>query len=87
MSNLQKKTSEKTMKYAPHRWELEQKYPGYEISQYNITVDVLGGWSTDVEVAVKELVGRRHRDVLNKIQRACLSVTLNIARTFKVTTH
>ena len=50
------------MKYAPLRWELKQKYPGYEISQYNIIVDVLGGWSTDVEVAVKELVGRRHKD-------------------------
>ena len=87
VSNCQKKTSEKTMKYAPLRWELKQKYSGYEISQYNITVDVLGGWSTDVEVAVKELVGRRHRDVLKKMQRACLSVTLNIARTFKVATH
>ena len=54
VSNRQKKTSEKTMKYAPLRWELKQKYPGYEISQYNIIVDVLGGWSTDVEVAVKE---------------------------------
>ena len=59
----------------------------YEISQYNINVDVLGGWSTDVEVAVKELVGRRHRDVLKKMQRAYLSVTLNIARTFKVATR
>ena len=87
VSNHQKETSEKTMKYAPLRWELKQKYPGYEISQYNIIVDVLGGWSTDVEVAVKELVGRRHRDVLKKMQRACLSVTLNIARTFKVATH
>ena len=87
VSNRQKKTSEKTTKYAPLRWELKQKYPGYEISQYNIIVDVLGGWSTDVEVAVKELVGRRHRDVLKKMQRACLSVTLNIARTFKVATH
>ena len=87
MSNRQKKTSEKTMKNAPLRWELKQKYSGYEISQYNIIVDVLGGWSTDVEVAVKELVGRRHRDVLKKMQRACLSVTLNIARTFKVATH
>ena len=80
MSNRQKKTSEKMKKYAPLRWELKQKYPGYEISQYNINVDVLGGWSTDVEVAAKELVGRRHRDVLKKMQRACLSVTPNIAR-------
>ncbi|XP_044162766.1 uncharacterized protein LOC122947496 [Acropora millepora] len=87
VSNRQKKTSEKTMKYAPLRWELKQKYPGYEISQYNIIVDVLGGWSTDVEVAVKELVGRRHKDVLKKMQKACLSATLNIARTFKVATR
>ena len=54
VSNRQKKTSEKTMKYAPLRWELKQKYPGYEISQYSIIVDILGGWLTDVEVAVKE---------------------------------
>ena len=47
VSNRQKETSEKTMKYAPLRWELKQKYPGYEISQYNIIVDVLGGWSTE----------------------------------------
>ena len=80
MSNRQKKTSEKTMKYAPLRWELKQKYPWYNISQYNIIVDVLGGWSTDVEVAVKELVGSRDKDVLKKMQRACLSATLNIAR-------
>ena len=87
VSNRQKKTSEKTMKYAPFRWELKQKYPGYEISRYNIIVDVLGGWSTDVEVAVKELVGRRHRDDFKKMQRACPFVTLNIARTFKVATY
>ena len=47
------------MKYAPLRRELKQKYLGYEISQYKIIVDVLGGWSTDMEVAVKEPVGRR----------------------------
>jgi len=64
VSNRRKKTSEKTMKYALLRWELKQKYPRYEISQCNIIVDVLEGWSTDVEVAVKELVGSRHRDVL-----------------------
>ena len=75
------------MKYAPLRWELKQKYHGYKISQYNIIVDVLGGWSTDVEVAMKQLVGRRHKDILKKMQMECLSVTLNIARTFKVPTH
>ena len=31
VSNRDKKTSEMTMKYAPLRWELKQRYPGYEI--------------------------------------------------------
>ena len=87
VSNRQNKTSENTMKYASLRWELKQKYPGYEILQYNIIVDALGGWSTEVEVAVKELVGRRHKDVHKKMQRLSLSATLKIARTFKVATH
>ena len=46
VNNRDKKTSEKTMKYAPLRWELKQRYPRYEINQYNIIfIDVLGGWN------------------------------------------
>ena len=40
--NRDKKTFENTMKYAPVRWELRQRYPGYEIIQCNIILDVLG---------------------------------------------
>ena len=32
---------------------------------------------------MKELVGRHHRDTLKKMQRACLSITLSIARTYE----
>ena len=45
VSNCDKKTSEKTMKYAPLRWELKQRYPKYEFNQCNIILDVLGGWA------------------------------------------
>ena len=86
VSNRDKKTSEKTMKYAPLRWEMKQRYPGYEIAQYNIIIDVLGGWSKDLKDTLQKLVGNRAKDVLRKMQRACLSGSLNIARTFKVTT-
>ena len=84
VSNRDKKTSEKTMKYAPLRWELKQRYPGYEINQYNIILDVLGGWNKDLDVTMQKLVGSKAKDVLKKMQKACLSGTLNIARTFKV---
>ena len=84
VSNCDKKTSEKTMKYAPLRWELKQRYPGYEINQYNIILDLLGGWSQDLDVTLQKLVGSKAKSVLKKMQKACLSGTLNIARTFNV---
>lgn len=84
VSNRDKKTSEKTMKYAPLRWELKQIYPGYEINQCNIILDVLLGWSKDLDVTLQKLVGSKAKCVLEKMQKACFSGTLNIARTFKV---
>ena len=53
MSNRDKKASEKTMKYAPLRWELKQRYPGYEMNQSNIILDVLVGWSKDLDATLK----------------------------------
>ena len=52
--------------------------------QYNIIMDVLGGWSRDLDVTMKELVGSRSKRVLQNMQKAVLSGSLNIARTFKV---
>ena len=59
MDNQLKKTEEKTAKYGPLRWEMAQKYPGYTIKQHNIIIDVLGGWSRDVDVSIRELLGAR----------------------------
>ena len=41
---------------APLGPELKQKYQGYEVKQYNIIMDVLGGWCPDLEVQLKQLV-------------------------------
>ena len=46
----------------------------------------LGGWSKDLNATLQKLVGNRAKDVLRKMQRACLSGTLNVAHTFKVGT-
>ena len=43
--NREKKQEEKTIMYGPLRWELKQQFPGDDIRQYNIIIDVLGGWS------------------------------------------
>ena len=68
VSNRDRKTSEKTMEYAPLRWKIKQRYPGYEIAQYNIIIDVLRGWSKDD--TLRKLVDNRAKDVLRKMQTA-----------------
>ena len=80
IDNRMSKDKEKTTKYAALRWELKQQYPGYEVKQYNIISDVLGGWSEDLEAKMKELVGERTRHVLKRMQKVVLSHGLNIAR-------
>ena len=54
--------------------------------QYNIIMDMLGGWSKETDISVQSLVGRNTTQVLERMQKAVLSATLNIARTFKIVT-
>ena len=49
-------------------------------------MDVLGGWCRDLEVELKELVGSKSKIVLHNMQKAVISGTLNISRTFKLAT-
>jgi len=65
-----------------------EKVEGYDVHQYNsyIFLDVLGGWSEQTEISVQSLVGRKTTQVLERMQKAVLSATLNIARTFKMVT-
>ena len=58
VENREEKDAEKTTKYGSLRWELEQRYPGYRVTQFNIIVHVLGGYSRDVRKALKRTSGR-----------------------------
>ena len=84
VTNREKKKEEKITKYGLLRWEVKQKYQGYEVKQYNIIMDALGGWCRDLEVELKELVGSKSKEVLHNMQKAVISGTLNISCTFKV---
>ena len=68
----------------PLRWDVKQQFPGYDIRQNNIIIDVLGGWSTEVDEVMRELFGDRGGEIIFRMQRAVTSHTLNIARTLKV---
>ena len=84
INNRARKTDEKTRKYGPLRLELKKKYPGYKLTQHNIIMDVLGGYSEEVRKSVQSLVGERSKLVLKKMQKAMLTSTLNIARSMKI---
>ena len=74
MENRGKKQEEKITKYESIRWELKQQFPGYDIQQYNIIihvhvhVDVLGGWSNEVDQAMRELFDARGGKILLRMQ-------------------
>lgn len=73
------------MKYAPLRLELKRQYPGFNIVQYNIIIDVLGGYSKDLKKSVRELVGsERSTAVLGRMQKSVVSSSLKIARSLKI---
>ena len=82
---VQRRLKEKAIKYVPLLLELKQQHPGYELQQWNIIIDTLGGWSKDVEETMKKLVGTRSKCVLEKTQKATISYSLHIARYFKAT--
>ena len=75
---------QKTQKYGPLMWELRERNPGYQVKQYNIIIDVLGGYLADVSHAVKELVGEKSATISQRMQRSVISNTLNIARNLKI---
>ena len=59
----------------------------YQVKQFNIVMDVLGGSSEELESTIRGLVGvKRGKEVLLKMQKVVLSESLNIARFFKVLT-
>ncbi|XP_067030627.1 uncharacterized protein [Acropora muricata] len=85
VSNRETKYADKTSKYAPLRYKLRRRYPGYKTEQHNIIIDALGGSSRSVKESLRQLVGSgRCNSVLRSMQKAVVSSSLNIARTFMV---
>ena len=85
IENRKQKNQEKTTKYGPLRFELKQQPRGYTIKQYNIVIDVLGGYSSDTRENVILLLGNTKADktLFNMLKAVILSI-LNITRSFKV---
>ena len=84
VQSREEKDAEKTTMYTPLRREHEQRYPEYRVTQFNIIVDVLGGYPRDVRKAVKEIVGEKSDTIALQIQKSVITSSLNVARRFKL---
>ena len=70
VSNREIKCAERTSKYAPLRYKLRRRYPGYK-TKHNIMINALGGSSRSVKESLRQLVGSgRCNSVLGKTQKA-----------------
>ena len=78
------KISRRQRSHSVPRLELTNRYPEYNVNQYNIIMDVLGGCSKEVEQNIKELVGDKCESIMCQMQQATLSSSLRIARMFKL---
>ena len=65
IENREKKDEEKTVKFGPLQWELQlqERYPGYTVHQYNIIMDVLRGWSRSMEDELRKLLGKKTHEI------------------------
>ena len=81
IEHRKKKSEKKAAKCGPLRFELKKQYPGYKIEECNI----IGGWSRDLDLTMRKLFSSRGYDVLRWMQKATISSSLNIERTFKAT--
>ena len=74
VENREEKAMENTSKYGPLRCELQQRHPDFKVTQHNIIIDVLGGYSQDLSKTLKQLVGNRCRSVATQMQKSVLQV-------------
>ena len=72
-----------TTKNGPLRCELEQIYPEYRVTRFNIIANVLGGHSSDVRIALKELIGDKSDTIALQKLKSVITSSLNTVRCFK----
>ena len=84
INNRAQKDEGKTGKYGSLRSELKQQYPAYCVKQHNIIINVLGGWSREVDLSMRELFEDRGEEILRQMQEAIISSSLSLTRAFKV---
>ena len=71
----------KTRKYTTVREELEERYPGYEVRQTNIVVDILGGFDRGLMDVLSKIIGKvAAKRALESMQKTILLRAIRLMR-------
>ena len=76
----------KTTKYVYQQQNLKLEYPGFEVSQITLAIDVFGGYSNNLEENIRKVIQKKEivRDVIKNMQKVIISSLANLARAFKI---
>ena len=61
-----------------------KRYPGYCIKQYNIVIDVLGGYSRDLSQVLRDLVEEASSKVALRMHMSVITSTLHVTHYVKI---
>ena len=79
--NRAKTDERKTRKYTTVREELKERYPGYEVRQTNIVVDILGGFDRGLMDELSKIIGRvAAKRALESMQKTILLHAIRLMR-------
>lgn len=86
ISNRETKEIEKQEKYEDVRRNNRIKYKGHTVDQANIIMDGLGGFSPNLRVNIKKIIGEKRvvEEIIYKMQKVVVSEAAHIARKFKL---
>ena len=87
ISNREKKYCEKVQKYEHIRRNLKINYPEYTVDQITMIIDVLGGYSKELESNINKIIKEQDEkeQIIYKMQKSVTSYLSYFAKKFKAT--
>ena len=87
LSNRDAKYEFKTNKYLEVQSFLRLEYPGYEIDQVTLVMDVFGGYSKNLHENIEKVLEKvETKRVINNMQKSVIASEAHLCRVFKVRT-
>ena len=89
IDNREQRYKEKSEKYEDIKRNIKRMEPDYDIDQITLVMDSLGGYSKTLKENISKVISSKKtmNKVLQQMQKAALSESVNISRRFKLSTQ